>query len=68
VLRSNYRSRGDLFRDMALIDRLAGGDSPLHGELVSFLLFDRDFIDELIAMGRRDAQRWLDDHPGVWAG
>ncbi|HET8759195.1 MAG TPA: patatin-like phospholipase family protein [Solirubrobacteraceae bacterium] len=68
ILDRNYRSvRGLTRANLALIDRLAGGESPLHGELISFLLFDRDFIDELVLMGRSDAQRWLDAHPDLWA-
>jgi hypothetical protein len=35
-----------------------------HGELLSYLLFDRDFIDALIDLGRADATRWLNAPPG----
>ena len=50
--------------DLALLNRLLGGESPTHGELLSYLLFDPEFIEELIAMGRSDAQAALDaDHP-----
>ena len=31
----------------------------MHGELLSFLFFDPEFIEELIAMGRADARQWL---------
>lgn len=50
--------------DFRLLNRLLGGDSPTHGELLSYLFFDRDFIEELIKMGREDARRWLDAPPG----
>ena len=43
---------------------LLGDDSPTHGELLSYLFFDRDFIDELIKMGQNDARRWLEAPPG----
>jgi NTE family protein len=50
--------------DFRVLNRLLGDDSPTHGELLSYLFFDRDFIDELIKMGRRDARRWLEAAPG----
>jgi NTE family protein len=50
--------------DLAALSRLLGTDSPTHGELLSYLLFDREFIGALVEMGRRDAQAWLDAPPG----
>jgi NTE family protein len=50
--------------DLAVLSRLLGGDSPTHGELLSYLLFDREFIAALIAMGREDANAWLAATPG----
>jgi NTE family protein len=50
--------------DLAVIARMLGGESPTHGELLSYLLFDRNFIAELVAMGRRDARAWLKAPPG----
>jgi hypothetical protein len=40
----------------------------MHGELFSYLFLAREFIDELIELGRADAQRWLDtEHDeGPW--
>jgi NTE family protein len=65
VFRSRYRGiRGLRSPDLSLLNRLLGRDSPTHGELLSYVLFDRDFIDELIAMGREDAHRWLRSSPG----
>ncbi|HET9074101.1 MAG TPA: patatin-like phospholipase family protein [Solirubrobacteraceae bacterium] len=58
------RSLRDL--DYTLISRVLGSSSPARGELLSFLLFDAEFTAELIELGRRDAQRWLRRHPGVW--
>ncbi len=51
--------------EAALLARLLGmgGRGP---ELLSFLLFDGEFARELIAAGKRDAQRWLDRHPAFW--
>jgi NTE family protein len=54
--------------DLALIGRIVEGSrNPIHGELLSYLFFAREFIDELIQLGRRDAERWLaarhDDGP-----
>jgi NTE family protein len=51
--------------DFALLNRLLGGESPTHGELLSYLLFDPEFIEELIEMGRRDARAALAE-PGPW--
>ena len=50
--------------DFPLLNRLLGGESPTHGELLSYLFFDREFIEELIRMGQRDARRWLRGGPG----
>jgi NTE family protein len=51
--------------DLAALSRLLGTASPTHGELLSYLLFDREFIRALIEMGRRDAQAWLEAPPGA---
>jgi len=68
VFRANHgslrRTLGD--PDMQIMHRLLGSDSPLQGELLSYLMFDRDFFDLASQFGRRDARRWLDDNPGLW--
>lgn len=51
--------------DYPLLNRLLGGDSPAHGELLSYLLFDSEFIHALIDLGREDAARWLNAAPGA---
>jgi NTE family protein len=50
--------------DFPLLNRLLGGDSPAHGELLSYLLFDKEFVDALIDLGQADATRWLNTPPG----
>jgi predicted acylesterase/phospholipase RssA len=44
-----------------------GGEGPAHGEVLSLLLFDRTFAEELIRLGHEDARLWLgephDDGP-----
>jgi NTE family protein len=50
--------------DLAALSRLLGGDSPTHGELLSYLLFDHEFIEQLIEMGAKDANAWLNATPG----
>lgn len=65
VFRDRYGGmKGIRSPDFPLLSRLLGGESPTHGELLSYLFFDTVFIEELIAMGRRDARRWLDAPPG----
>lgn len=50
--------------DLAVLARLLGGQSHAHGELLSYLLFDHEFISGLIDMGERDANAWLNAPPG----
>lgn len=65
VYRSRYGGlKGLLSPDFPLLNRLLGGESSNHGELLSYLLFDPVFCDELIRMGAEDARAWLDAPPG----
>ena len=53
---------------LALLGRaFDAGRSPGRGELFSYLFFAREFAEELMSAGRRDAERWLgrrhDDGP-----
>lgn len=65
VFRDNYGGwKGLRSPDFPFLNRLLGGESPTHGELLSYLFFDSEFIEELIQMGRRDARRWLKAAPG----
>ena len=71
VFNEHYGSGAALLRspDMAVLGRLAaGGKDPAHGELLSYLFFAAEFTSELIELGRRDAQRWLDERhdDGPW--
>ncbi len=50
--------------DLAALSRLLGRNSPTHGELLSYLFFDPEFIMGLVEMGRKDARAWLDAPPG----
>jgi NTE family protein len=52
--------------DYVVMARALGGRAGARGELLSFLLFDHVFLTELIAMGQRDAKRWLRRHPRIW--
>ncbi len=66
VFRDRYQGwRGLRDPDMEALYRLLGGDSPLQGELLSFVLFDELFHTELIRLGRRDARRWLHGNGGA---
>ncbi len=70
VYERSYAGKRALLRspDVALFGRvIEGSRNPIHGELLSYLFFAHEFIDELIELGRRDAERWLavahDDGP-----
>lgn len=62
--RGPRRRRGSVARLGRLLDV---ADSPLRGELLSYLFFDPDFAEELMELGRTHARRWLaqphDDGP-----
>ena len=65
VFRAGYGGlKGLRSPDFPLLNRLLGGESPAHGELLSYLLFERDFIDALIDLGQADATRWLNTPRG----
>lgn len=68
VFRANHgsllRTLGD--PDLQVMHRLLGSDSPLQGELLSYLLFDPDFFAAASAFGHRDALRWVEQHPDMW--
>jgi NTE family protein len=68
VFRANHgslrRTLGD--PDLQIMHRLLGSDSPLQGELLSYLMFDPDFFAAASDLGRRDALRWVASHPDLW--
>jgi len=71
VYKRRYASIRGIARDsnLALLGRSVNAErSAVHGELLSYLFLAREFIDELIALGQRDAQRWLDAQhdAGIW--
>jgi len=71
IYKRHYAGIGSLVRDtnLALFGRIVNAErSAIHGELLSYLFLAREFIDELIALGRRDAERWLDAQhdAGLW--
>jgi NTE family protein len=45
--------------DVTLLTRLLGGTSPAHAELLSYLFFQPQFIEQAIAAGRHDARELL---------
>jgi NTE family protein len=45
--------------DFGLLNTVFKEGSTPHGELLSYLFFDAEFIDQLIEMGREDCERWL---------
>ncbi len=71
VYKRHYARIDSLVRDtnLALLGRIVNAErSAIHGELLSYLFLAREFIDELIALGRRDAERWLaaQHDAGLW--
>jgi NTE family protein len=69
VWRENYSGVNGLIRDrdLSLLGRfVAGGDDPIHGELLSFLFFSPEFARQLIELGQRHARDWLDENPDMW--
>ena len=68
VFRANHgsllRTLGD--PDLQVMHRLLGSDSPLQGELLSYLLFDPDFFAAASAFGHRDALSWVEQRPDLW--
>jgi NTE family protein len=50
--------------DYTVLTRLLGGPGETHGNLMSFLLFDPDFVEGLIELGQRDAAAALHDCDG----
>ena len=71
VYKRRYAGIAGLVRDtdLALLGRIVSAErSAVHGELLSYLFLAREFIEELIALGRRDAERWLQARhdAGLW--
>jgi NTE family protein len=68
VFRERYGGlRGLRSPDFLVLARLLGGGrARARGELLSFILFEEVFIERLLQAGRRDASRWLAEHPGFW--
>ncbi|HEY2718164.1 MAG TPA: patatin-like phospholipase family protein [Solirubrobacteraceae bacterium] len=61
VYRECYSSPRALLRspNVSGLGHLVNASS--HGELLSYLLFAEEFIERLIDLGRRDAERWLSE-------
>ena len=71
VYKRHYAGVRGLARDsdLALLGRLVNAErSAVHGELLSYLFLAREFVEDLIALGKRDAERWLEDRhdAGIW--
>jgi NTE family protein len=52
--------------DFLVMAGALGSRTRARGELLSFLLFDEEFVAELLRFGARDARRWLRRHPRFW--
>ena len=71
VFEEHYRALGRALqrRNVAVLGRLlVAGDTPWHGELLSYVFFAPEFAERLIRQGEADARSWLavthDD--GLW--
>ncbi len=62
VMNSRHRRpTGALRSDLPLIDWALGSESPRQGELLSYLLFDPDFVAGAMELGAADARAALGD-------
>jgi NTE family protein len=54
--------------DLPLLAHLLAGDGDRRGDVLSYLLFDADFVQRAIALGQQDAQRALESRGphGPW--
>ncbi len=69
IYKRHYKGVRAILRspNLALLGRITDASrNPMHGELYSYLFLAREFIDELIELGRTDAQRWLDTDHDQW--
>ena len=71
VYKRHYAGIRGLVRDtnLALLGRIVNAErSAVHGELLSYLFLAREFIEELIALGRATPRRWLEARhdAGLW--
>lgn len=49
--------------DLPLLARLVSGDGDRRGDVLSYLLFDRGFVDRAVALGVEDAEKSLSNGP-----
>ncbi len=69
VYKRRYKGLRALLRtpNLTLLGTITdAGRNPMHGELYSYLFLCREFIDEMIELGKADAQRWLDESHDEW--
>jgi NTE family protein len=69
VYKRRYKSFRAIFRtpNLALLGRITdAARNPMHGELYSYLFLCPEFVNEMIELGRADAQRWLDGAHDEW--
>jgi NTE family protein len=61
VFEQHRRGRGLRDSELRVLGRLLIGDGPRRGDLLSFLYFDREFMEASIELGQRDAHKLLDE-------
>jgi NTE family protein len=65
VRSARFRARSHSLLERAFA-RLADGEAADEADLLSYVLFDGEFTQELIALGRRDAERQRDEILGFF--
>lgn len=68
IYRRHFAGLGGLrrCRDLHLLGRILDvSRNPRRGEVLSYLLFAREFFDAMMDLGRADARRWLAGRPAA---
>ena len=71
IYKRRYAGIASLVRstDIAVLGRIVNAErSAIHGELLSYLFLAQEFIEQLIALGQRDAEEWIRTRhdAGLW--
>jgi NTE family protein len=59
----NFRRRRHSISKLGRLLDMGGRRDAARGEILSYLMFDREFANDLIELGREDARRWFTETP-----